>query len=248
MLGLFIFTSTSLIMRTFIISKESLKTVDNSWNNESKKKFNSSKNIYIVGIAGGSGSGKTTIAKAIYDKIGENNITYITHDNYYRDLSHLSIEERDFINFDHPSSLETTLLVQHLRSLLNNQSVEIPQYDFNSHTRFLSSINCQPRPIVLVEGILIFECEELSKLMDLKVYVDTAADERLFRRIQRDSLERGRDFLGVAKQYFTTVRPMHKQFVEPSKGNADIIIPNGLNDAALDLVITKLMKIVSMKD
>ena len=232
-------------MRTLLITKENSKLKSESCH-ISKCRFDNIKNIYVIGIAGGSGSGKTTIAKAIYDKIGKNNITYITHDNYYRDLSHLTAEERDLMNFDHPNSLETALLVQHLQLLLNNQSVEIPQYNFNSHTRFSSTINCHPRPIVLVEGILIFECEELSNLMDLKVYVDTDDDERFFRRIQRDSLERGRDFLGVANQYFTTVRPMHRQFVEPCKSKADIVIPHGLNEVALDLVVTKLMNVLDM--
>ena len=233
-------------MRALLTTKENLKLKSVGSYPKSKSRFENVRNIYVIGIAGGSGSGKTTIAKAIYDEIGENNITYITHDNYYRDLSHLTAEERDLMNFDHPNSLETSLLVQHLQLLLNNQSVEIPQYNFSSHTRIASTITCQPRPIVLIDGILIFECEELSNLMDLKVYVDTDDDERFFRRIQRDSLERGRDFLGVANQYFTTVRPMHRQFVEPCKSKADIVIPHGLNEIALDLVVTKLMNVLAM--
>lgn len=194
----------------------------------------------VIGIAGGSGSGKTTLAQAIYKEIGEDIITYISHDSYYKDISHLPFEQREKQNFDHPDSLDTALLVEHVKLLKSGQGVNIPIYSFSTHSRESGSVPAQPRPVILVEGILIFSDPALFNLFDIKIFVDTDDDIRLIRRIQRDTAERGRSVTGVVNQYLATVRPMHLEFVEPSKRNADIIVPVGLNSVALDLVVSKL--------
>jgi uridine kinase len=196
--------------------------------------------IIVIGIAGGSGSGKTTLAKAIYETIGEENITFISHDSYYRDLRHLTVEQRAQQNFDHPDSLDTALLTAHVLALKNGSSVSVPSYDYTTHSRIEATTFAAPRPVVLIEGILIFSDKDLYDLMDIKIFVDTDDDIRLIRRIQRDTVERGRSLNGIINQYMSTVRPMHMQFVEPSKRNADIIVPVGLNSVALDLVVSKL--------
>mmetsp|Transcript_8168 Transcript_8168/g.12198 ORF Transcript_8168/g.12198 Transcript_8168/m.12198 type:complete len:345 (+) Transcript_8168:15-1049(+) len=203
--------------------------------------------VIVLGIAGGSGSGKTTLAKAIYESLGESSITFISHDSYYKDLSHLSMKEREKTNFDHPDSLDTDLLVQHLIALKNGEDVCIPCYDYASHSRKISGSILPPRSIILLEGILIFNDPNLYKLIDVKIFVDTDDDIRLIRRIQRDTVERGRTLKGVISQYINTVRPMHLQFVEPSKRNADIIVPVGLNSVALDLVVSKLKSVIGVK-
>jgi uridine kinase len=196
--------------------------------------------IIVIGIAGGSGSGKTTLAKAIYETIGEDNITFISHDSYYKDLSHLTEKERAKQNFDHPDSLDTALLVQHINLLKKGKSVAVPSYDYVTHSRVPGTTQAAPKQVVLVEGILIFSDKALYDLMDIKIFVDTDDDIRLIRRIQRDTIERGRTIESIVNQYMLTVRPMHIQFVEPSKRNADIIVPVGLNSVALDLVVNKL--------
>jgi uridine kinase len=196
--------------------------------------------IIVIGIAGGSGSGKTTLARAIYDSLGATNITYIQHDSYYRDITHLTIAQREKQNFDHPDSLDTALLVEHIKSLKKKEDVCIPIYDFSTHARLNTKEALPARPIVLIEGILIFSDPALYNLIDVKVYVDTDDDVRLIRRIQRDTVERGRTLKSVINQYIQTVRPMHMQFVVPSKRNADIIVPEGLNSVALDLVVSRL--------
>jgi uridine kinase len=196
--------------------------------------------VTVIGIAGGSGSGKTTLAQAIYEAIGDEHITYIAHDNYYKDLTHLSMKERDERNFDHPDALDTALLVEHIKSLKRGENVSIPSYDFATHTRRKNWELLPTRPIVLVEGILIFADTALFNLMDMKIFVDTDDDIRLIRRIERDTTERGRTISGVIEQYMATVRPMHIEFVEPSKRNADIIVPVGLNNVAVDLVVSRL--------
>lgn len=198
----------------------------------------------VIGVAGGSGSGKTTLASAIVDALGAEHITHISHDSYYKDLSHLLIEERESQNFDHPDALDTQLLSRHLLQLKNKQGVAIPIYDFHIHTRLPSSTVVYPRHIILVEGILIFTDPTLCDLMDIKIFVDTDDDIRLIRRIQRDTVERGRSIDKIMNQYLKTVRPMHLQFVQPSKRNADIIVPFGLNSVALDLVISKLKRVL----
>jgi uridine kinase len=196
--------------------------------------------IIVIGIAGGSGSGKTTLARAIYDAIGAENISFISHDSYYKDLSHLAIEEREKQNFDHPDSLDTALLVQHVISLKNGQDVDVPTYDFKTHSRTKATVSLSARPVILVEGILIFTDPALYELVDIRIFVDTDDDIRLIRRLERDTVERGRTLNSVIHQYIQTVRPMHLQYVEPSKRNADIIVPVGLNSVALDLVVSKL--------
>lgn len=196
--------------------------------------------IIVIGIAGGSGSGKTTLAKAIYENLGGDNVTFISHDSYYKDISHLSFEERSEQNFDHPDSLDTQLLVEHIKALKNKEEVSIPTYDYSTHSRLTSKEILPSRPIILVEGILIFTDPDLLELMDIRIFVDTDDDLRLIRRIQRDTIERGRSVKSVVQQYIKTVRPMHAQFVEPSMKNADIIVPYGINSVALDLVVRKL--------
>ncbi|HYW34177.1 MAG TPA: uridine kinase [Balneolaceae bacterium] len=193
----------------------------------------------IIGVAGGSGSGKTTVVRRIKDTIGIENLVCIKHDSYYRDLKHLSFEERRTHNFDHPSSLETELLVRHLQALKEGYQVEIPIYDFTKHVRKEEKREVNPKNIILLEGILIFNEKPLRELLDIKIFVDTDDDIRLLRRIRRDILERERSLESVLNQYEKFVRPMHLEFVEPSKRYADIIIPRGgENDVALDMVNT----------
>ena len=193
--------------------------------------------MYFIGISGGTSSGKTTVAKDIISKLGYDNITYISYDNYYFDLSHLSIEERGNINFDHPSSLDTEKLITDIKLLLNNKSIEMPIYDFITHTRSKSYKKINPSKIILLEGILALNNLELRNLMNVKIFVDTEADERFIRRLTRDIKDRGRDIHNIIDQYQTTVKPMHIQFIEPTKVYADIIIPSGYNSAAVDIMI-----------
>jgi uridine kinase len=201
--------------------------------------------VIVLGIAGGSGSGKTTLARAIYEAMGEESIAFISHDSYYRDISHLTPAEVDQHNFDHPDALETSLLVKHVKQLKQGESVQVPTYDFTTHSRLTASEEVEARPVVLVEGILILSDPELREQIDIKVFVDTDDDIRLIRRMQRDIVERGRTVDGVVKQYLRTVQPMHQMFVEPSKREADIIVPKGLNSVALDLVVSKLKLLVN---
>ena len=199
----------------------------------------------VIGVAGGSGSGKTTISRAIVDGIGEDLVTFIEHDAYYRDQSHLSPEARAKINYDHPDSLETELLVEHLRALLAGDIVEVPVYDFTVHSRKQETVRVESRPVILVEGILVLAEPELRALFDLRVFVDTAADVRLMRRLRRDIEERGRSLESVLRQYLATVRPMHLQFVEGSKRYADIIIPEGYNPGAVGTVVSMVRQVLA---
>lgn len=202
--------------------------------------------MLILGIAGGSGSGKTTIAENIARALPESEVTTLEHDSYYRDRSDLTYEERCALNYDHPGSLETELLVAHLEALRRGEAVAVPVYDFNSHARQAASRRVRPTPVVIVEGILTFVDPRLRALLDIKIFVDTDADIRAFRRIRRDLEKRGRSFASVREQYYSTVRPMHLEFVEPSKRWADIIIPEGGNNrVAIDLVIGKLAQVVA---
>jgi len=195
----------------------------------------------VIGIAGGSGSGKTTVARSILDRVGEKHIAYLPHDAYYKDNSHLPPAERAKINYDHPNSLETTLLIEHLKRLRQGLPIERPVYDFTTHSRTAETVPVQPRPIIMVEGILIFAEPELRKLFDVKIFVDTDADIRFIRRLVRDIEERGRTMTSVVEQYLRTVRPMHLEFVEPSKRYADVIIPEGgLNSVAMDMVVARI--------
>jgi len=203
----------------------------------------------IVGVAGGTGSGKTTIAQTIYTTLGPDLVAYIPHDAYYYDLSHLPPEERAQQNFDHPDSLETPLLIQHLQALREGKPVDIPIYDFATHTRRKETRRVTPKPIVLVEGILILVEPALRDLMDIKIFVDTDADIRFIRRLVRDINERGRTMESVINQYLNTVRTMHLEFVEPSKRYADIIIPEGgFNTVALDMVMARLRDMIQEEE
>ncbi len=196
---------------------------------------------YVIGIAGGTGSGKTTFSRELVASLMTNRIVYISHDSYYRDLSNLPFSERVKVNFDHPDALETDLLIKHLETLCRGEAVDIPVYDFVQHTRSQEVEHIEPKPVILVEGILIFAVKELRDLMDMKIFVDTDADIRFMRRLTRDIEERGRSLKSVCDQYINVVRPMHEAFVEPSKVYADIIVPRGgHNFAALDMVAAKV--------
>ncbi len=196
----------------------------------------------LIGVAGGTGSGKTTVARNIAAGVPEGTCVVLEHDAYYRDWSHLTLEERHRVNFDHPDSLDNGLLVEHLERLRAGEAVEVPIYDFATHTRAGRIRRVEPAPIVIVEGILIFVERRLRESFDIKLFVDTDPDLRLFRRIRRDMAERGRTFEQVREQYYATVRPMHLEYVEPCKRCADLVIPEGgENRVALDLIIGKLL-------
>ena len=195
----------------------------------------------VIGIAGGSGSGKTTVAQAILQRVGADRIAFLQHDSYYKDLRGLPPAQRNEFNFDHPNSLETELLIRHIGALRSGKAVDVPIYDFSTDSRTAQTFTVQPRNVILVEGILIFTEAALRKLFDIKIFVDTDADLRFIRRLERDIHERGRSTDSVVKQYLHTVRPMHLEFVEPSKRYADIIIPEGgHNTAALDMVVARV--------
>ncbi len=195
----------------------------------------------VIGIAGGSGSGKTTVAQEILQRVGPERIAFIQHDAYYKDLSGLPPAQRAEVNFDHPNSLETGLMIAHVTQLKNGASVDVPIYNFATHSRTAQTYTVNPRGVILIEGILIFVEPALRDLCDLKIYVDTDSDIRFIRRLQRDISERGRTADSVVKQYMSTVRPMHLEFVEQSKRYADVIIPEGgLNLPALDMVVARI--------
>ncbi len=200
----------------------------------------------IVGIAGGTGSGKTTLAQRIQEGVGDNSVL-LQHDWYYHDQSDVPLNERGDVNFDHPESLDNELLVEHLKKLKAGERVEVPQYDFTRHTRMDETVAVEPLPVIVVEGILLFALPELREQFDIKLYVDTDSDIRAFRRIRRDIRERGRDFESIRAQYYKTVRPMHLEFVEPSKRWADLIIPEGgQNHIALDVIIERLKAFLAL--
>ena len=195
----------------------------------------------VIGIAGGTGSGKTTVANVILERVGKEHISYLPHDAYYRELSDLPPDQKAAVNFDHPDSLETEFMIKHIHELKNGKSVELPIYDFSTHSRTGKTIRVDPQRVIIVEGILIFAVPELRKLFDVKIFVDTNADVRFIRRLQRDRAERGRTTEMVIHQYLTTVRPMHLEFAEPSKRYANVIIPEGgLNAVAMDMVIARI--------
>jgi uridine kinase len=199
------------------------------------------KDSIVIGIAGGSGSGKSTVADVILKGVGVNRIAFLQHDAYYKEFKDLPLNQRIQTNFDHPDSLETDLLIQHIIQLKSGQPVELPIYDFTTYTRTNNTILVKPRRVILVEGILLFVEPNLRKLFDVKIFVDTDADIRFIRRLQRDLTERGRKTENVIAQYLSTVRPMHLEFVEPSKRYADVIIPEGgKNEVALDMVIARI--------
>ena len=198
----------------------------------------------IIGLGGGSGSGKTTIARSIVEAIGLDHVTLIQHDAYYHDQTDLPMEERVKVNYDHPDSFETTLLVGHLRELRAGRAIARPIYDFTVYNRLADTVRVEPKHAVIVEGILVLYEPELRELMDLKIYVDTDPDLRILRRLERDLKERGRSFDSVHHQYLATVRPMHLQFVEPSKRYADIVIPEGYNTGAVATVISMIREVL----
>lgn len=200
----------------------------------------------VIGIAGGSGSGKTTVAQTILQRVGPDRISFLQHDAYYKDLNGLPPTQRIEVNFDHPNSLETELLTNHILKLKEGHPVEVPIYDFSNHSRTNRTYTVQPRGVILVEGILIFTEASLRDLFDVKLFVDTDSDLRFIRRLERDISERGRTLEMVIKQYLSTVRPMHLEFVEPSKRYADVIIPEGgFNAAALDMVVARIELMLS---
>jgi len=195
----------------------------------------------VIGIAGGSGSGKTTVVQEILNRVGADRIAFLQHDSYYKDLSKLPQAQHVDINFDHPDALETELLIQHIVSLRDGKPIEVPIYDFSTDRRTDKTFTVSPHRVVLVEGILIFTEAALRELFDIKIFVDTDSDLRFIRRLQRDITERGRSTESVIEQYLATVRPMHLEFVEPSKRYADVIIPQGgFNTAALDMVVARV--------
>ena len=200
------------------------------------------KDILVIGIAGGTGSGKTTLMNNLIKSFGDH-VTVLSHDNYYRRLDHLPLEERAKVNYDEPAALETELMVTHLEALRSGFEVDCPVYDFSQHNRSNETVRIIPRRVIIVEGILIFADEALRDLMDIKIFVDTDADVRLCRRIKRDVQKRGRTLDSVIEQYQTTVKPMHEKYVEPSKKYADLVVPEGgKNQIALDMIMGKIQR------
>ena len=205
-----------------------------------------------IGIAGGTGAGKTTLAKAVYEALGsDSNVAYLCHDSYYRDITHLTIEERAQTNFDHPDSLDTDLLIQHVQQLKGGEAVPVPTYDFTEHARTTEVTMVAPKKVVLVEGILIFSDKKLVDQLDVKVFVEADSDIRLMRRISRDTVERGRSVDEVMSQYLSTVRPMHEEFVEPSKRRADVIVHSldgNSTSVALQMIVNHVKNEADLED
>jgi uridine kinase len=198
------------------------------------------KDVMVIGIAGGTGSGKTTITKRLMERF-KDDVSVIYHDNYYKAHHHMTYEERAKLNYDHPDAFETELLVEAVKELKRGNTVQCPVYDYTIHDRSDKTVTIKPAKVIIVEGILIFQCKELCRQMDIKIYVDTDADVRILRRIVRDVRDRGRSLESVVNQYLNTVKPMHEQFVEPSKRNSDIIIPEGgHNHVALEMVMERV--------
>lgn len=199
-------------------------------------------NIIVIGIAGGSGSGKTTLMKNLIARFRDD-VTVLSHDNYYRPYEELSIEERKKVNYDHPDAFDTEMMFEHLKLLKAGQAVDCPIYDYTTYSRSSETTRVEPRKVILVEGILIFENKALCSQMDIKIFVDTDADVRLIRRIRRDVAKRGRSLESVLSQYLATVKPMHEQFVEPSKKNADLVVlEGGKNLVALEMIIDRIQR------
>ncbi|HAQ4815121.1 uridine kinase [Enterococcus faecium] len=202
----------------------------------------------IIGVTGGSGSGKTSVSRAIFNNFPDHSIMMLEQDSYYKDQSHLSFEERLNTNYDHPFAFDNDLLIQHVGDLLNYKAIEKPVYDYVAHTRSQATIIQEPKEVIILEGIPILEDERLRDLMDIKVYVDTDDDIRIIRRIKRDMEERGRTLDSVIEQYLTVVKPMYHQFIEPTKRYADIIVPEGgENHVAIDLITTKVASFLNHK-
>ena len=202
----------------------------------------------VIGIAGGTGSGKTTLTRRLKEQFGDA-VSVVYHDNYYRKNDHLTYEERCRLNYDHPDAFDTQLMVEHIQALRRGETVQCPTYDYTVHNRAAATVELTPTSVILVEGILIFENQALRDLMDVKIFVDTDADVRILRRITRDVLERGRSLESVVEQYLTTVKPMHEQFVEPSKRYADIVVlEGGYNAVALDLIVRRVAHHIAQQE
>lgn len=202
-------------------------------------------NIMIIGIAGGTGSGKTTLTQRIKEAFADD-VVVLSHDYYYKSNSHLTFEERTKLNYDHPNAFDTDLLIEHMKDLRNGKTIKHPVYSFVEHTRLEETVEIKPAKVIILEGILIFENKELCDLMDIKVFVDTDADLRIIRRLLRDVKERGRDLDSVINQYIDTVKPMHEEFVDPSKKRADIIIPEGgFNSVALSMLLERVRNFIA---
>lgn len=201
-------------------------------------------NVHFIGVTGGSGSGKSTVARNVLEKVGPEQVTYVQQDSYYKDLSHLPIDMCAQLNFDHPDAFDNALFSEHLAALKEGKTVELPLYDFKTYTR-VGSKTIQPRPVIMVEGILVLADEIIRKHLNIKIYVDTDPDIRIIRRLKRDVLERGRQLEHVLAQYVETVRPMHQQYIEPTRRFADIVIPEGGNNrVAMDMLITKIQALL----
>lgn len=200
-------------------------------------------NVTVIGVAGGSGSGKSTFTNRILTAF-PGQIAFLCHDNYYRSRDGIPFEERTHINYDHPDALETELLISHLKMLKRGRSIQSPVYDYSQHNRSSETVTVDPKPVVIVEGILVLQNLALLNLLDIKIFVEADADERIIRRIIRDVQDRGRDIRGIADQYLTTVKPMHYVYVEPTKYQADIVINGGMNDIAFDLLSTKIKLLI----
>jgi uridine kinase len=199
---------------------------------------------FVIGVAGGSGSGKSTVTREVLASIGPDMVAVVMQDDYYLDQTHLSPEERRKTNYDHPQAFDWLLMVQHLQALLHGESIEMPTYDFAQDNRASKTITVKPAPVIVIEGLFALYDADLRNMMSLKIFVDTAADVRFIRRMQRDMAERGRSTESVVNQYLETVRPMHKQFIEPTKRNADVILPHGANGPAVDIITTKVVTLI----
>ena len=199
---------------------------------------------FVIGVAGGSGSGKSTVTREVLASIGPDMVAVVMQDDYYCDQTHLSPEARRKTNYDHPQAFDWPLIVQHVQALLRGESIEMPTYDFAKDNRASQTITVKPAPVIVIEGLFALFDAELCKMMSLKIFVDTAADVRFIRRRQRDMAERGRSAESVINQYMETVRPMHKQFIEPTKRNADVILPHGANGPAVDIITTKVISLI----
>lgn len=222
----------------------SCKTISKQYDEE-RVEIMSNRTPLIIGITGGSGSGKTSVTNAISDVFKDHSVVVIEQDYYYKDQSHLQFEERLNTNYDHPFAFDNDLLIEHLQDLLNKKSVQKPVYDYAEHTRAKETVTIEPKDVIILEGILVLEDKRLRDLMDIKLFVDTDGDIRIIRRILRDIQQRGRTIDSVVEQYLSVVRPMHNQFIEPTKKYADIIIPEGgQNEVAIDLMVTKIKTIL----
>lgn len=204
----------------------------------------SNRNPFVIGVAGGSGSGKSTVTRQVLASIGPEMASVVYQDDYYCDQTDLSPEERRKTNYDHPEAFDWPLMMQHVQALRRGESIEMPTYDFAEHNRASKTVTIQPAPVIVIEGLFALYDAELRKMMSLKIFVDTAPDVRFIRRLQRDISERGRNTESVINQYLETVRPMHKQFIEPTKRHAHVILPHGANGPAVDIITTKVMTFI----